>query len=64
MKDQLTIKEESYWSGAASQCGQIFFGISAVTLFSGKFDQGQIIVIILSLSLSVICWIIGWRLSK
>lgn len=42
---RMSIKESQYWSSIASQCGQIFFGISAVTVFAGKFDQSQILVI-------------------
>lgn len=61
---KLSDKEANYWSGAASQCGQIFFGISAVTLFTGKFDQNQILVVILALVSSIIFWVIGWRLNK
>lgn len=63
-QEKLSSKESEYWSGAASQCGQIFFGIAAVTLFAGKFDQNQIFVIILALVSSIIFWILGWRLKK
>lgn len=64
MPEKLSEKDFEYWSTAASQCGQILFGISAVTLFAGRLDQSQLLVILLSLISSIAFWLIGWRLSK
>lgn len=63
-RNQLSDKEAQYWSNVAILCGQVFFGIFAVTLFAAKFDLYNILVLSVSLIFAIICWIIGSRLNK
>jgi len=63
-RNKLSNKEVQYWSSVFVAIAQVFFGIAAVTFFTGGIDLSKIIVIIINLLLSVICWIIGWRFIK
>ena len=64
MRKKLSLKEETYWSNVLISVSQVLFGVSAVTFFAGGIDLNKVNVIILTLILSIICWVSGWRLIK
>ena len=61
---RLSEKEANYWANVFISIGQVLFGISAVTFFTGGLDLIKDFVIIYCLVLSAYCWYIGWRLIK
>lgn len=64
---KLPRKEALYWSSVCINSSQVFLGIAAVTIFTGfnnEFDYGRIIVVLVNLLLTVLCWYFGWRFAK
>lgn len=61
---KLSKTEAQYWSNICITASQVFFGIFAAALFIGSFDLKTISVVFLSSSLTIVLWIVGWRLIK